>query len=103
MQELLTSQGVPVYEETNRYAGAVGDGGEAFQLLDMEGIPESAMRRMAGNTFNLPCATTFIVYCLAMLKQRPRDANGTVQLAPARDVVQVSQCSDSEPEPVEAE
>ena len=38
--------------------------------MDLSGIQPSALRRMSGNTFNLACSTTFMVFLLAHLRRR---------------------------------
>ena len=66
-QELLTAQGYPVYESTLRFVGSVTSEGAVLPLLGFKDVPNAAIRKMSGNTFNLPCSTTFLVYILAML------------------------------------
>ena len=64
-QELLTAQCIPVYSETTTYCGI----SESARLLSVEGVTANAVRRMAGNSFNLACSTAFMLYALSMLKK----------------------------------
>lgn len=41
--------------------------------IDFSGTSYTAMRRMAGNSFNQCCASTFVAYVLARLKPQMRE------------------------------
>ena len=73
-QELLTCQGIPVHNSTLTFAGFLSDdaskSNDDQHLLTFKDVGAAAIRKMAGNTFNLCCSTSFLAFTLAMLQQR---------------------------------
>ena len=75
-QELLTCQGIPVHNSTLTYAGFVSEDAsrsndqDQQHLLTFKDVGAAAIRKMAGNTFNLCCSTSFLAFTLAMLQRK---------------------------------
>ena len=62
----MTSQMVPCYKSTSEMAGF----SETWVDFDKCNVSPTAIKRMAGNTFNLACSTAICTFALATLVKR---------------------------------
>ena len=55
---------MPIYQRLWKAAGFIE------KPVDFSGVTYQSMRRMAGNSFNQACATTFVMYVLSKMVKR---------------------------------